>query len=324
MANSSSPMLIPYLYGTWPKLNLHILDAYSDKELERWSSVGVIVPAHNAAETIVETTQSLLKAVQKDDVIYIVENGSRDHTWLLLNEHFGMLPNVRLYQTTQANASIARNMGVTETKKHKYIAFCDADDLWMPNKIQIIRSIIEAQKPDLIFHPVLSVGTNRMELEGSAFMNKDLPRTSRFYWDLACYGNFLPTSSLVIRRSLLKTPAFLPELKHTQDYEAWCAATHGCVEVKVAYADVVLGIHRWMGGLSKEISARLLNVWSISTSYISDAPLSVRLAAVARTLVHMIWWAVKEGEARKLIRIIYNRQDIISLRSRMRTIEKSV
>jgi glycosyltransferase involved in cell wall biosynthesis len=324
MTISSSQMLIPYLFGSWPKLNLHILDTYSDKDLESWSSVGVIVPAHNAAETIVETTQSLLKAVRKDDVIYIVENGSRDHTWLLLNKHFGMLPNIRLYQTTQANASIARNMGVTEAKKHEYIAFCDADDLWMPNKIQIIRCIIEAQKPDLIFHPLLSVGEKRLELEGSAFMNKDLPRTSRFYWDLACYGNFLPTSSLVIRRSLLKTPAFLPELQHTQDYEAWCAATHGCVEVKVAYADVVLGIHRWMGGLSKEISARLLNVWSISTSYVSDAPLLVRLAAVARTLTHVIWWAVKQGEARKLIRIINNRQDIISLRSRMRKIENSV
>lgn len=324
MPISSSQMLIPYLFGSWPKLNLHILDACIDKDLESWSSVGVIVPAHNAAKTIVETIQTLMKAVQKDDIIYVIENGSRDHTWLLLNKHFGMLSNIRLYQTTQANASIARNMGVTEAKKHEYIAFCDADDLWMPNKIQIIRRIIEAQKPDLIFHPLLSVGGKRLELEGSAFMNKGLPRTSRFCWDLAYCGNFLPTSSVVIRRSLLKTPAFLPEFQYTQDYEAWCAATHGCVEVKVAYADVVLGIHRWMGGLSKAIEARLLNVWSISTSYIYDAPLPVRLFALARTLAHVIWWAVKEGEAQKLIRIISKRRDIISLRSRRRKIENSV
>lgn len=310
-----SAALIPYHAGTWPMLAPRELDtARESAPLSPSSSIGVIVPAHNAAHTIIKTTESLLATLREHDVIYIIENGSSDHTWRLVCEHYGNTPGVRLMQSLPANAAVARSVGVAAATAHEHVAFCDADDLWMPEKLDVIRRIIEIDNPDLLFHPMLSIGRHRLQLEGSGFKDKSLPRTPRFCWDLARYGNFLPTSGLVIRRSLMKDPAFLPELRQTQDYEAWCAATVGRANLRVAYIDAVLGIHYWMGGLSKSVETRMRNVWCIARSYVADAPISLRFATSIRTFAHIGWWLLKNRKPAALISVLSDRRDFIDRR----------
>lgn len=315
MRPTTAGSVTPYLCGIWPEGETRLIDTADGQELEDCPSVAVVVPAHNSAVTIVATVKSLLAALRHSDAIYIVENGSTDDTLALLNRHFAADPAVHILQSPEANAATARSLGVAAASDHEYVAFCDADDLWMPHKLDIIRRIIKREASDLIFHPMLSVGERRLELEGSGFLNKRLPRTERLGWDLARYGNFLTTSATVFRRSLLAEPPFLACLRQTQDYEAWCAAAFGRKHLKYAYVDATLGIHFWMGGLSKSLDARMRNVWSIATSYISDAPRMLRLATLARTFAHIVWWLAKSRRSLSLVRVLSARQNFLKLRA---------
>ncbi len=302
--------------GPWSNMQRFFLHSSSITNREKTKSIGVIVPAHNASITIVSTIDSILSSITPGDEVFVIENGSTDDTWQKLKQNYSRISAVRLIQSAVANASIARNIGVASAHDHEYVAFCDADDIWFPQKIELVKQIIEIESPDILFHPMLSVGEGRLTLEAAGFLNKDLPCTQKFAWDMALKGNFLPTSALVLQRKLLATPPFLPDLKQTQDFEAWCAMSCGRNTLKVAYLDSILGIHRWMRGLSKSIPSRMRNVWSISTSYIGDAPFIFRLTTKLRMISHILWWLGKTRNLRSLGYVFSDPINLCEMRSK--------
>ena len=83
---------------------------------------------------------------------------------------------------------------------------------------------------------------------------------------------------------------FLPSLKHTQDYEAWCALANKLPEIKVVYVERILGIHYWMGGLSQSVINRMKNIKAISDAYLAQSPFPFRFFAKLRVAAHIVWW----------------------------------
>lgn len=92
----------------------------------------IIVPAYNVQDTIAATLDSLLKQTFSDFEIVVVDDGSSDLTLDVVAE----FDDPRLRVITQANRGLAgaHNTGIAETDS-PYIGFCDADDLWMPEKL---------------------------------------------------------------------------------------------------------------------------------------------------------------------------------------------
>lgn len=95
-------------------------------------SVSVVIPAHNAAETLQATMNSVLRQSFSDLEVLIVDDGSSDETYSLART----MDDARVSVIQQANrgASGARNAGI-KAASGDLIAFLDADDLWYPNKL---------------------------------------------------------------------------------------------------------------------------------------------------------------------------------------------
>ena len=95
-------------------------------------NVSVIIPAYNAEAFIADTVQSVLDQTYQDFEIIVVDDGSKDGTVAAL-EPFGS----RVHVHTQTNGGVARarNAGVA-LASGEFIAFLDADDLWLPQKLE--------------------------------------------------------------------------------------------------------------------------------------------------------------------------------------------
>lgn len=93
----------------------------------------IIVPAFNVAATLPQTLESLLAQTYTDREILIVDDGSTDAT-AEIAARYANRPGVRLIH--QANRGLAgtRNTGIAAATG-AYIGFCDADDLWVPQKL---------------------------------------------------------------------------------------------------------------------------------------------------------------------------------------------
>lgn len=111
--------------------------------------ISVVVPAYNAARTVAQTLDALLAQTSPADDIVVVDDGSKDETREVLEAYRG-----RVHVVFQANSGVsaARNRGVADTRG-EWVAFCDADDVWHPEKLKVMRAVLASrQDMDLVFH----------------------------------------------------------------------------------------------------------------------------------------------------------------------------
>ena len=97
--------------------------------------VTVVVPAYNAEKTIDETLRSVRAQTYRNLEILVVDDGSKDGTAALVEAHASADARVRLIRQTNAGVATARNRGISESAAD-FVAPVDADDLWMPTKIE--------------------------------------------------------------------------------------------------------------------------------------------------------------------------------------------
>jgi glycosyltransferase involved in cell wall biosynthesis len=95
--------------------------------------VSVVIPAYNAAATVGATLESVLAQTVDDLEVIVVDDGSSDDTAAVV--HAIDDPRVRLIEKPNGGASDSRNAGIAEATG-RYVAFLDADDLWVPDKLE--------------------------------------------------------------------------------------------------------------------------------------------------------------------------------------------
>ncbi len=96
-------------------------------------TASIVVPAYNSAGTITETLRSLLRQTFADFELIVVDDGSTDGT----AERIARFDDPRLRVIRQRNRGLAgaHNTGIAAARG-AYIGFCDADDLWLPEKLE--------------------------------------------------------------------------------------------------------------------------------------------------------------------------------------------
>lgn len=104
--------------------------------------ISVIIPAYNAARYLGRAIQSVLKQTRPADEIIIVDDGSTDNTVEIAGQ-FGM--QIKLICQANIGVSAARNAGILAAKSN-WIAFLDADDEWLPDRLRLQCNLLEQQK----------------------------------------------------------------------------------------------------------------------------------------------------------------------------------
>ncbi|MEG5140566.1 MULTISPECIES: glycosyltransferase [unclassified Microcoleus] len=119
------------------------LDSQSLRNLPQWQQlmtsilpkkttrVSVIIPTYNSERYIVRAVESVLDQTYKNWEIIVIDDGSTDNTRQVLDPYGDLIQYV--YQENQG-AAIARNRAC-ELAKGEFLAFLDADDFFLPEKL---------------------------------------------------------------------------------------------------------------------------------------------------------------------------------------------
>lgn len=106
--------------------------------------ITVVIPAYNAERTLEETVRSVQAQTFSDIEIIIINDGSTDQTRNLIENLTD--PRIKVFSYENSGVAVARNRGVTHAAG-EFIAFIDADDLWMPDKLELQLSALK-QHPE--------------------------------------------------------------------------------------------------------------------------------------------------------------------------------
>ncbi|MGA7237276.1 MAG: glycosyltransferase [Bryobacteraceae bacterium] len=93
--------------------------------------ISVVIPAYNAAKYLTETLESVRAQRFRDYEMIVVDDGSTDRSFDIA----GRFDGVRRFRQPNRGAAAARNVGIG-VARGAYVAFLDADDLWMPAKLE--------------------------------------------------------------------------------------------------------------------------------------------------------------------------------------------
>ena len=96
------------------------------------NSISVIIPVYNGAKFIGRTLDSVLAQTVRPGEVIVVNDGSTDDSAAIV-ERYG--DPVTLINVKNGGAGAARNLGAARAKGN-WLAFCDADDLWLPHKLE--------------------------------------------------------------------------------------------------------------------------------------------------------------------------------------------
>jgi glycosyltransferase involved in cell wall biosynthesis len=176
--------------------------------------VSVVIPAYNAARTIRETVSSALEQTMSDVEVIVVDDGSQDDTVDLV-AHMDD-PRVKLVRQPNAGPAAARNNGIRHATG-EWVALLDADDLWLPQKLERQLELLAASPGALaaqgsayivdddlrVLHLKRSVPTDNLLLSFLRFQN--LPNA--------------PSSWLAKRSALTEQVMFDPDLVILEDWD---------------------------------------------------------------------------------------------------------
>jgi teichuronic acid biosynthesis glycosyltransferase TuaG len=97
--------------------------------------VSVIMPAFNAELYIEEAIQSIIDQTFINWELIIINDGSTDSTRNIAEKYVLQDARIRLINQENKKLSAARNTGITNANG-EWVAFLDADDLWVPVKLE--------------------------------------------------------------------------------------------------------------------------------------------------------------------------------------------
>ena len=93
--------------------------------------VSLIVPNFNYARFLPDCLESLLLQSYENLEIIVIDDGSTDNSLEVLNRYSNR---IKVIASENYGVNHARNLGLKESKGD-FIAFCDSDDWWHPEKI---------------------------------------------------------------------------------------------------------------------------------------------------------------------------------------------
>jgi len=183
--------------------------------------VSVVMPAYNYARYISAAIKSVLDQTYPFFELLIIDNHSTDNTEQIV-ESFSD-DRIRYYKfANNGILAASKNCGARKARG-QYIAFIDADDVWLPNKLEIQMEFFKRYPfTGLVFCAVQFDSVDK-RYNGHIFGKKRLADGWVAYHELL-NANFITTSSVVIRASVLQEINYFdedPRMALADDWDAW-------------------------------------------------------------------------------------------------------
>ena len=179
--------------------------------------ISVIIPAYNSAAFIVEALESVFAQTYAPVEVIVVDDGSKDNTAQVLQP---FLNRIQYIKKENGGPASARNRGIKDAKG-EFIAFLDADDLWLPAKLEMQMKVMEPQPSIGLVGCYEYETTMAQEIIGNEiyrnyFNAEDLTR-NLIMRNVVGGGS----SALVRRECFNRVGVFDETLRGTEDWDMW-------------------------------------------------------------------------------------------------------
>lgn len=186
-------------------------------------SVDVIVPVFNGEFYLEAAIESVLSQTYPVNKLILCDDGSEDKTALICQRFQSEHENVVYLRLPKGGVSAARNAGIAASSAD-LVAFLDADDIWLSNKIEAQVQVLANSGPQVGFvhssYFLIDAKGNQISSEGVV-----PPRLSGNIFLPLVLENYTlsgSASSVLVRRTVLDEAGHFDErLFYGEDWDLW-------------------------------------------------------------------------------------------------------
>lgn len=208
-------------------------------------SISVVIPVYNRTWELRRALESLVRQTVHDFEVVVCDDGSTEDIRCILAPFESQIE-VR-YQRIDNSGGPARprNVGIS-IARGEWIAFLDSDDWWDDGRLAVVGSEL-GDDVDILYHSlrvVTAPGLTRT-LERRPVIGERLRVDALRHF--ALFGNPVPNSAAVVRRSLLMQIGGICEdrsIVAVEDFDTWLRLLE--VGARIHFLDQVLGAY-WIG-----------------------------------------------------------------------------
>ena len=211
--------------------------------------VSVIMATYNMGGYVGAAIESVLAQTVGDLELHVVDDGSTDDTAERVQRYLTD-PRVHYHYQPNAGQTAAKNRGIAASRG-EFIGFCDADDLWAPEKLAMQIPVFER-------HPeagVVYARTREIDENGNALPERKHSEPTGQVTQELFFENFVHFGTAMVRRSLLtQYGPFRSDLRMGIDWELWLRLSVHC---EFQFVPEVAYLYRvWSGQMSKNWKGR--------------------------------------------------------------------
>jgi glycosyltransferase involved in cell wall biosynthesis len=209
--------------------------------------VSVVIPTYNALKFLPQTIASVMAQTFQDFELLLIDDGSSDGTadWVAQYNQNTDGHKIQFFQQQRGGVSVARNLGI-QNAQGEFIAFLDADDLWVPTKLaQQVNYLNQHPRVGLV-HGAIALMDEAGTLTGRVLSSKpiasSLPRLLT--------QNAVACQTVLVRRSCFEQAGrFDSQADTVEDWDLWMRVARfypivGLPEVLAHYRQVESSLSR--------------------------------------------------------------------------------
>ncbi|SHI41741.1 TPR repeat-containing protein [Clostridium cavendishii DSM 21758] len=197
--------------------------------------VSIIIPVYNGEKFIAKAVKSAINQTYRDIEIIVIDDGSTDNTKEIVKQY-----DVKYIYQNNSGPSIARNNGI-KISKGEYIAFLDADDIYMTNKIE--RQIQEFEKDNelgIVYNAVRIIDEN--DNLGNVLSAELVLDNKDDFYAYSLFRQIIPCPpSIMVKKSCFKKVLYPSNLINAEDY---FFTLEMAKRFKFKYIDEILYLYR--------------------------------------------------------------------------------
>ncbi len=180
--------------------------------------ISIVLPAYNCSNYIAKAIESVLNQSFTDFELIVINDGSTDDTSAIIHEYDD--PRVKPFDNlTNEGLVFTLNRGIT-LANGQYIARMDADDICMPNRLQLQKNWLDEHTETAVIASTI------------CFINDGGAKTGQWTKDQATttfssikkmmvFQNCIAHPTVMLRSQIAKKYQYNKEQLHCEDYDLW-------------------------------------------------------------------------------------------------------
>ena len=184
-------------------------------------TVTVVIPVYNGERFIAAAIESVLSQTWRQFELVVIDDGSEDNTLKVVRSFED--DRLRFVRQENSGLSAARNRGIAEGGG-ELIALLDADDEWLPAKLEKQLEVIDAQ--NVVYTDVMFWDESTGSTIGTYEIFDRFPRDRRKFsgntlTPLLSQNFIHPSTVLMHRQDLEQASGFDESLPVAEDWDLW-------------------------------------------------------------------------------------------------------